>query len=465
MMKNNLSMDIISACFSADKLSIAIVDTTGHYLYVSPYWMEMTGIKSSDIIFHKLFTYHMIPGSYFDEVLHTKKPLFGQPLMTPDTGGVVYANYYPLFGEDHKLLGAMVLTFLNEQRVAMELSKKVEDISGQLKTAQKYIKDLEMEKYSIDQITGKSECIKTLKEEIRLAAKNNSNVLIEGESGSGKELVANAIHGLSMRKDKRFIRVNCSAIPESLAESELFGYESGAFTGASKNGKPGKFELADKGSLFLDEIGQLPLTTQPKLLRVLQDHEVTRVGGTHEVPIDARIIAATNVSLRQLVTDGKFRLDLYYRLNVFHIHVPPLRDRKGDIPELISTLVARLNRRLGTNIHDIDAEVITRFKDYHWPGNIRELQNILEASIDRSNGHRLKIENLVPFDSFDYHLDDVYNPVRQTVIPGYLDLTAEQINAAIKNCGGNKTKAAKMLGISRATLYNKLKHSGNEIMD
>ena len=127
--------------------------------------------------------------------------------------------------------------------------------------------------------------------------------------------------------------------------------------------------------------------------------------------------------------------------------------------------MARLNRRLGTNIHDIDAEVITRFKDYHWPGNIRELQNILEASIDRSNGHRLKIENLVPFDSFDYHLDDVYNPVRQTVIPGYLDLTAEQINAAIKNCGGNKTKAAKMLGISRATLYNKLKHSGNEIMD
>ena len=236
-------------------------------------------------------------------------------------------------------------------------------------------------------------------------------------------------------------------------------------TGASKNGKPGKFELADKGSLFLDEIGQLPLTTQPKLLRVLQDHEVTRVGGTHEVPIDTRIIAATNVSLRQLVTDGKFRLDLYYRLNVFHIHVPPLRDRKSDIPELISTLVARLNRRLGTNIHDIDAEVITRLKDYHWPGNIRELQNILEASIDRSDGHRLKIENLVPFDSFDYHLDDVYNPVRQTVIPGYLDLTAEQINAAIKNCGGNKTKAAKMLGISRATLYNKLKHSGNEIMD
>ncbi len=455
-MGKNFTPEIVSACLSAERLSLAVVDTTGHYLYVSPFWKELTGIDSDEIIYRDL-TYDIIPNSHFDEVLRTQKPLVAQPLVSPDTCGVVYANYYPLFGEGHKLIGAMVITFLSEQRIAVELSQEIEQITNQLKNAEEYIQRLETANYSIDQIVGNSKCVRELKEEIRLASENNSNVLIEGETGSGKELVAHAIHCLSDRQDYRFIAVNCSAIPENLMESEFFGYEAGAFTGADRHGKPGKFELADKGSLFLDEIGELPLTMQPKLLRVLQEHELTRVGGINEIPVDARIIAATNTPIRQLVADGRFRLDLYYRLNVFHIHVPSLRERKTDIPELVLALVARLNRQLGTNIRDIDDAVMSRLMEYQWPGNVRELQNILEASIDRSDGHRLCIENIVPFDSPDDFTANYYDPMKQTLAAGNFMLSKEQIQAAINACGGNKTKAAKMLGVSRATLYNKIK--------
>lgn len=456
MVDFQLSAEIMEACLNADCLSLAVVDTSGHYLYVSPYWKELTGIKSTRIIYQNL-TYNIIPNSHFDEVLREQRPLIAQPLVSPDLNSVVYANYYPLFNKDRKLLGAMVLTFLSEQRIAVEAAQEIDRISKQLKNAEAYIKHLETAKYSIDQIAGSSECLRNLKEEIMLAAKNNSNVLIEGESGTGKELVAHAIHCLSARRDNRFIRVNCSAIPENLMESEFFGYEAGAFTGADRRGKPGKFELANGGSLFLDEINQLPYTMQPKLLRALQEHEITRIGGTREIAIDARIIAATNVPLRRLVPDGSFRMDLFYRLNVFHIHVPPLRERKSDIPELCNVLVARLNRQLGTSVRSIDPDVMEQLMNYDWPGNIRELQNVLEASIDRSDGHRLRLENLAVFQPLERDRPGRPRLSVRLSAQGPAQITREELMDTIGQCGGNKAKAARMLGISRATLYNWLR--------
>ena len=224
-------------------------------------------------------------------------------------------------------------------------------------TKEKLHRYTSLSKYGIDNIIGISEAVQGLKMEILSAARTSSSVLIEGETAVGKELVAHAIHSLSNRHAGSFVRVNCSAIPENLMESEFFGYESGAFTGAQKGGKAGKFERATGGSLFLDEIGELPLYMQPKFLRMLQEQEIERVGGSQLIPIDTRIIAATNVSLEELVQKRLFREDLYYRLNVVRIRVPPLRERKEDIPLLVEDVINRLNIRLGLEITGVDQEV------------------------------------------------------------------------------------------------------------
>lgn len=229
---------------------------------------------------------------------------------------------------------------------------------------------------------GKSSAVRKLKEEIIAASKSNSTVMITGETGTGKELVAQAIHALSLRRKERIIKINSSAFPDNLVESELFRYEEGSFTGAVKNGKKGKFEQADKGTLFIDEINQMPVSVQPKILRVLQEREVDHIGSEHSIPVDVRIIAASNQDLKKLVAEGKFREDLYYRLNVFPIYVPPLRDRLEDLELLINTKIRTLNIDLGKSISKVDGDVFEAFRRYDWPGNIRELQNKLEQAMN-----------------------------------------------------------------------------------
>jgi transcriptional regulator with PAS, ATPase and Fis domain len=310
-------------------------------------------------------------------------------------------------------------------------------------------------KYTINDIVGQSKPILLMKEQIIAAAKTRSTVMVLGETGTGKELAAHAIHRLSSRRHNAFVRVNCAAIPDNLLESELFGYEAGAFTGAVKGGQVGKFEAADGGTIFLDEIGDMPLTLQSKILRVLQEKEIEKVGGRAPIAIDVRIIAATHRNLRELVREQKFREDLYYRLHVIPIQMPPLREHREDIPMLVDFFLAKQAEELGIDRPDTDRDFMAALIEYDWPGNVRELANIIELAISMSHGTITKDllpPSMLP-ELFSYRSDD-----EAAVLRSYTEeAEKEAIIKALEIYGGNKIKVCDSLGISRSSLYNKLK--------
>ncbi|WZL74460.1 sigma 54-interacting transcriptional regulator [Clostridiaceae bacterium 35-E11] len=310
---------------------------------------------------------------------------------------------------------------------------------------------------SLDHIIGNSTEIKKVKENAAKAAKTTSTVLIQGESGTGKELFARAIHFHSNRSKGPFIPINCAAIPEQLLESELFGYEEGAFTGSKRGGKTGKFELANKGTLFLDEIGDMPIHLQTKLLRVLQEYMIEKVGGKDLIPIDVRIIAATHQNLEQKVLEGEFREDLFYRLNVIPLNIPPLRARKEDIVILVKELLEKCNRKLEKHILDIDRAVLEIFMTYQWPGNVRELENTVEYAVNMCIGNVIK-EGDLP-NRFKC-IEIVSMETKTESITPIKELEIREIQKALNYYGNTKqaiSKAANALGMGRATLYRKIK--------
>ena len=297
-------------------------------------------------------------------------------------------------------------------------------------------------------IIGQSEPMIRIYDVIKKVAPTTTTILITGETGTGKELIANAIHNNSPRRNDPFIKINCAAIAENLLESELFGYEKGAFTGAV-NRKPGRFELAHKGTLFLDEVGELPKDMQVKLLRVIQDQEFERVGGLRTIKVDVRLITATNRDLLQEVKEQRFREDLYYRLNVLPIHVPPLRERKDDIPVLSDYFLEKFNKKLNRSIAEIDRQVRDAFITYGWPGNIRELQHTIEKVVILSEGTAIGKENLLLRS-------------QSRTLPERGSLTLEEmeigmIKGSLRKNEGNMSAVASQLGITRQTLYNKIK--------
>lgn len=310
-------------------------------------------------------------------------------------------------------------------------------------------------KYSIDDIIGLSSDMLHLKERIIAAAKTKSTVLILGETGTGKELVAHAIHKLSPRRHQPFIKINCAAIPESLLESELFGYEQGAFTGANKSGFPGKFQLADGGTIFLDEIGDMPISLQSKILRVLQEREIEKIGGRYPIPIDVRVIAATHCNLLELVNEKKFRQDLYYRLHVIPMEIPPLRVRSEDIPLLVDHFLSNYKEEHGVEGPKVEKEFIAPLLNYHWPGNVRELMNLLEMAVSLSNGNlsREHVPGYILQESFKVDDEEKNSGLRAFAN----EAEKEAILSAIELYKGNKLKVSQALGISRSSLYNKLK--------
>ena len=311
-------------------------------------------------------------------------------------------------------------------------------------------------KYCVTDIIGNSAAIQALRMQIGKISESDSTVLITGKTGCGKELVAHSIHNLSLRCKKEMVEINCAAIPENLFESELFGYEEGSFTGAKKSGSAGKFEMADQSTIFLDEVDQLPYHIQPKLLRVLQEREVTRIGGKTK-PIDIRVIAATNKDLWKMVKDGKFREDLYYRLNVVEINIPSLCERPEDIPLLAEYQLKKLNRRMTKNVKYISPEVMELFKNYDWPGNVRELNNILEHAMNICQGDTLKSEHLGSFVSrvianqveIDYSSESPLETIR-------MKAEAQAIKRTLELTKNNRSLAAKILKISRTSLYDKI---------
>ncbi|MEN6349113.1 MAG: sigma 54-interacting transcriptional regulator [Syntrophomonas sp.] len=310
-------------------------------------------------------------------------------------------------------------------------------------------------KYYFNHIVGNNPSLIEQKNLAARAARTISTVLITGESGTGKEIFAHAIHNLSPRFRGPFIKVNCAAVPENLLESELFGYAEGAFTGALKEGKPGKFELADEGTIFLDEIADMSLSMQAKLLRVLQDREVERVGGIHTTRVNVRVIAATNQDLPRQVAQNKFREDLFYRLNVIVLNLCPLRERIDDIPILSNTLLHRLNKKLGTRVDKISPNVMEHFCAYPWPGNIRELENIIERAINFCEGNSINLSHL-PKEilSCDNTIPPIQSNTSLEKILG--EHEKEVICNTLKSCDGNKSRAAKALDIHRSVLYRKI---------
>lgn len=357
-----------------------------------------------------------------------------------------------------KVVGAIGKVMFTDIHDLKTLAQRLNVAESKLDFYKQELKRVQGAKYTFEQIVGDHERMKEAKDLALRVAKSRSTVMIRGESGTGKELFAHAIHEASRRSEGPFVRVNCAAIPADLMESELFGYEEGAFTGAKKGGKPGKIELAQGGTLFLDEIGDLPSSMQAKLLRALQEKEVERIGGTEISQVDIRVIAATNRPLEEMVKKGEFREDLYYRLNVFQIRIPPLRERGEDIIVTAQFILGKLNSELGTSVSGFDPEVENLFRQHNWPGNVRELQNVIERAIHLADKPRIGLEHLPP-----YLLELAEGLGNSSSLSLEKEVEMAEIRAikrALKASEGNRAKAAELLEIHRASLYRKLEKYG-----
>ena len=435
----------LKAIFYSSDEAISVVDEEGIGIMINPAYTRITGLTENQVIGKPATTDIAVGESVHMKVLKTRRAVRGVAMLVGPNKKEVVVNGAPVI-VDGKLKGSVGII-----RDVSELK----NLNRELHRAKQMIRTLEA-KYSFEDIIGSSEVMKIAIEQAKLAAKTPATILLRGESGTGKELFAHAIHNGSDRKFNKFIRVNCASLSETLLESELFGYEDGAFTGAKRGGKKGLFEEADNGSIFLDEIGELSLSTQVKLLRVLQESEITRVGGTQSIPLNVRIIAATNVHLEKAMVDGKFREDLYYRLNQMPIFIPPLRKRKGDLKPLCIRLIEKINQEYGRNVEGVTKKALSRLEKYDWPGNIRELDNMIRRAIIFMNYNETFIDA--------EHLVDSSSEVESTaIIPseGTLTERIEEyekliIEKTLAKNNGNKTKSAKELGLSIRNLYYKL---------
>jgi PAS domain S-box-containing protein len=357
--------------------------------------------------------------------------------------------------KDGKVISAVGKVVFKDISDFHALSKKLLDLEKEVEFYKSKIAENKTAKYSVENIIGHSNKIRKVKDLIGKVANTNSNVLINGESGTGKEMIAHSIHNSSKRYLAPFIKINCASIPAELLESELFGYEEGAFTGAKKGGKKGKFELANGGSIFLDEIGDMNINMQAKILRVIQAREIESIGGSGVKSVDVRIITATNKNLEELVKKGEFREDLYYRLNVVKIVSPPLRERKEDIPALANALRIKIAKRLDVYVEGISKDAIECLGNYDWPGNIRELENVIERAINLLDSNiMIKTEHLSKrFTSAKYKRYSDKNEYLKTIVE---EVEKEVILECLNRNNWNKNKTAQILGISRAGLYKKI---------
>ena len=440
---------------------LIITDADGRYIYVNHRWSSLTGYTLDQV--KGRYVRDIVRDSRVDEVLKSQRFISGDAILLnvrTNQEIPVYCSYTPLF-HDGEIEGCFVYMILKSEQISMAIPPNVSTLLEALNQKLLMVQTNSAAANPLDSIIGISPEISKMKHEIICAARSSSTVLIEGETGSGKELVAHAIHELSPRRDHRLVKVNCAAIPSELLESEFFGYVDGAFTGARRNGQMGKFEVANGGSLFLDEINQMPISLQPKLLRALQEREIERIGSSSTIPIDARIISATNVPLEQLVQEHKFRSDLFFRLNVMRIYIPPLRERREDIPLLIEYLMKVLNFQLNLQIPGITSETVERLTAYDWPGNVRELQNVLERAMNLAWFETLEWKYFADyFDHPAYSASISSDPFpRQNQFSLRCRTNAaerEIIIQTLRECQGNKSRVAQKLGISRTILYRKL---------
>ncbi len=434
--------------------AISVCDESGIHVLINPAYTGLTGLSETDII-GKPVTADIIEGeSIHLQVLKSKKPVANARLTVGKQNKEIIASAAPII-VDGELRGSVgILKDLTEMK----------KLSRELSLARQIIRKLEA-KYTFDDIIAEDPQSKTLVEKGKQAARTPASILLRGESGTGKELFAHAIHNLSDRRYNQFVRVNCAAINENLLESELFGYEEGAFTGARKGGKNGLFLEAHNGTIFLDEIADIPISTQVKLLRVLQEKEIMPVGATKTINVDVRVITATNVNLEKAVEAGRFREDLYYRLNVIPIVIPPLRERKKDIQALVESMIQKFNMEYGRSARELAPEALRKLLNYDWPGNVRELQNYISRAMLNMKSYEILVEerHLPKFFDSDQtpgiHRAQVANQENTsgTSLAAVLDSAEKHaMMQALERSGGNRIRAAKDLGISIRNFYYKM---------
>lgn len=439
--------DIIPEVIESVFDGFVLANRAGYIEFISEKYCSFLGVIKEDVL-GKHVT-EVIQNTRMHIVIRTGVAEFNMPQMIKNN--YMVATRVPIIrrGELIGAVGTVIFKNVDEvyklNHALVEMEKTLENYKGRFRLENS-------SNYSFEDIIGASYSIRNTKRLAEKAAETDSNVLLLGESGTGKEIFAHSIHHRSRRHNGPFVKVNCSAIPRELLESELFGYEAGSFTGASKNGKAGKFEIAHKGTIFLDEIGDMPLYMQVKLLRVIQEREVERVGSIRPRRIDVRIIAATNRDLEGMVKNNSFREDLYYRLNVMSIGIPPLRDREGDIELLIIRIMETMERKFNKSCKGITSVAMNNLVNYHWPGNIRELQNVVERAYNLlDDGEAIDNKHIIG------HISGHDNQMEiKTLEETMREVERKALQQAISACNGNRSKAAKALNISRATLYEKL---------
>ncbi|MFF2446951.1 sigma-54 interaction domain-containing protein [Neobacillus sp. NPDC058068] len=451
---------------------IVVVDRDGIILYINEAYCEFLGTTVEKAINRPV--QDVIENTRMHIVAKTGQKELAA--VHPINGSEMVANRFPLI-EDGEIVGALgTVMFRNPEEWRM-YKTKIQNLAEELNYYKtKVEKDLKS-KYHFNSLIGNSTTFLATKKLAERISANNSSVLLIGESGTGKELFAHAIHNNSMRASLPFVAINCASIPEDLLESELFGYEDGAFTGAKKGGKKGQFQVANNGTIFLDEIGDMPLAMQSKLLRVLQEKEIQRIGGQKSIDVDVRIIAATHRDLEKMVEEGKFRQDLYYRLNVIKIEIPPLRKRIEDIPLISLSLLKKLEGKFYRKGIELSSEVIKRLMQHTWPGNIRELENVLERAINVLDGRIIDLAHL-PLYLRDQELENncvnetntYIKPSTPSTIKPHLPVSPlketlakvekEAFLNALDVTNGNKQEAAKLLEIGKTSFYEKCKLYG-----
>ncbi|CFY10387.1 RNA polymerase sigma factor 54 interaction domain [Syntrophomonas zehnderi OL-4] len=460
LQENNEFNIIFQGLIENPYTAYVIVDHLGYITIVNNTFLKLLKMPREAVI--GKYILDIVPNSKLPEILATgrtdKADIWG---LHPDEDIIV--DRLPI-KKDGQIIGAIAHSVVLDMNEVKSLIRRLQDTQKELFIYKEEIRSIYKAKWQFEDLIGQSREFTNIKDMARQFSKTSSTLLITGESGTGKELFAQAVHNASSRSLGPFIRINCAALPENLLESELFGYEEGAFTGAKKGGKPGKFELAKGGTIFLDEIGDMPFNMQTKLLAVLQERVVERVGGTSPIDINVRVIAATNRDLEKMINNHEFREDLYYRLNVVQLRIPPLRKRLDDLPLLAYSLIVRLNHHLGTSVNSISDEAMEILRNYTWPGNVRELENLLERAINLAH---MNFRNCIQKADLPSLYNDKYDldaateiNEEKTLAEKIEDIEKELIIQALTKSGNNKSKTAKLLGIHSSALYRKLNKYG-----